>query len=179
MENKEKSCESVPATASVPDIVSAVDSLISGMHHRPTWDEYFMSAAILISMRSACDRLHVGCLVVSAGKHPNRIIAAGYNGFLPGAPHASHVRDGHEQATVHAEQNAVADAAKRGVSLMGATVYITHFPCVNCAKILAAAGVGVVKYLHDYRDDDLVRPLLETAGVRIEQLVFSRGGNAL
>lgn len=153
-------------------IVAAVDSLISGMNRRPSWDEYFMAAAVLISMRSACDRLHVGCLVVSAGEHPNRIIAAGYNGFLPGAPHHSCVRDGHEQATVHAEQNAVADAAKRGVSLMGSTVYVTHFPCVNCAKILAAAGVGVVKYLHDYHNDELVRPLLETAGIRIEKLGY-------
>lgn len=152
------------------NIVSAVDSLVAGMLRRPSWDEYFMAAAVLISMRSACDRLHVGCLVVSSGEHPNRIIAAGYNGFLPGAPHRSCVREGHEQATVHAEQNAVADAAKRGVSLMGATVYITHFPCVNCAKILAAAGVRAVKYLHDYRNDELVRPLLETAGIKIEQL---------
>lgn len=151
-------------------IVSAVDTLVAGIGKRPSWDEYFMAAAVLISMRSACDRLHVGCLVVSAGEHPNRIIAAGYNGFLPGVPHCSCVRDGHEQATVHAEQNAVADAAKRGVSLMGATVYITHFPCINCAKILAAAGVGTVKYLHDYRNDELVRPLLETAGIKVERL---------
>ena len=154
------------------NIVSAVDTLVSGMNYRPSWDEYFMAAAVLISMRSACDRLHVGCLVVSSGEHPNRIIAAGYNGFLPGTPHCSCVRDGHEQATVHAEQNAVADAAKRGVSLMGATVYVTHFPCINCAKILAAAGVGAVKYLHDYHNDELVRPLLETAGITIERLDF-------
>lgn len=154
------------------NIVAAVDALVSGMNCRPSWDQYFMAAAVLISMRSACDRLHVGCLVVSSGEHPNRIIAAGYNGFLPGTPHCSCVRDGHEQATVHAEQNAVADAAKRGVSLMGATVYITHFPCINCAKILAAAGVGSVKYLHDYHNDELVRPLLETAGISIERLAF-------
>lgn len=160
------------ADAPHANIVTAVDSLVAAVRGRPSWDEYFMAAAVLISMRSACSRLHVGCLVVSAGKHPNRIIAAGYNGFLPGAPHKSCVRDGHEQATVHAEQNAVADAAKRGVSLMGATVYITHFPCINCAKILAAAGVGAVKYLHDYRNDELVRPIFESAGVKIEQLFF-------
>lgn len=154
------------------NIVPAVDALVSGMNYRPSWDEYFMAAAVLISMRSACDRLHVGCLAVSSGKHPNRIIAAGYNGFLPGTPHCSCVRDGHEQATVHAEQNAVADAAKRGVSLMGATIYITHFPCINCAKILAAAGVGAVKYLHDYHNDELVLPLLEAAGITVERLTF-------
>ncbi len=160
------------ATAAGTSIVSAVDALIAGVHRRPSWDEYFMAATVLISMRSACDRLHVGCLVVSSGEYPNRIIAAGYNGFLPGVPHHSCVRDGHEQATVHAEQNAVADAAKRGVSLMGATVYVTHFPCVNCAKVLAAAGVSAIKYLHDYHDDELVRPLLESAGITIERLDF-------
>ncbi|MDR1817514.1 MAG: dCMP deaminase [Puniceicoccales bacterium] len=150
-------------------VVEAVEALV-GTLPRPTWDEYFAAAAVLIGSRSSCERLHVGCVVVSAGRNANRIIAAGYNGFLPGAPHESHVRDGHEQATVHAEQNAIADAAKRGAALEGATVYVTHFPCVNCAKILAAAGVGAVKYLHDYRNDPLVPVLLAQAGVRVEQI---------
>ena len=114
-----------------------MEALVAG-RPRPGWDSYFMAAATLLSTRSACERLHVGCVIVSAGKHPNRIIAAGYNGFLPGAPHASRVRDGHEQATVHAEQNAVADAAKRGIPLEGATAYVTHFPCINCTKILVS-----------------------------------------
>jgi dCMP deaminase len=149
----------------VADVVALVQTWA-----RPSWDEYFMAAAVLLSSRSSCERLHVGCVVVSAGKHPNRVIAAGYNGFLPGAPHESRVRDGHEQATVHAEQNAIADAAKRGVSLEGATVYVTHFPCVNCAKILAAAGVCRVKYLHDYKNDALVPELLAQAGVAVERV---------
>jgi len=152
-----------------PGLVAAVDALV-GTGGRPSWDEYFMAAAVLISSRSACERLHVGCVVVSSGTRANRIIAAGYNGFLPGAPHVSCVRDGHEQATVHAEQNAIADAAKRGVALEGATVYVTHFPCINCAKILAAAGVAAVKYLHDYHNDPLVAGLLAQAGVSVEQL---------
>jgi dCMP deaminase len=80
------------------------------------------------------------------------------------------VRDGHEQATVHAEQNAIADAAKRGVSLEGSTAYVTHCPCVNCAKILAAAGVRVVKYLHDYHNDPLVPELLSQAGIHLYQV---------
>ena len=71
----------------------------------------------------------------------NRIIAQGYNGYLPGAIHEQKLRDGHEMATVHAEQNAIADCAKRGVSCKGATAYITHYPCVNCMKILCAAGI--------------------------------------
>jgi len=137
---------------------------------RPSWDEYFMATALLISSRSPCDRLHVGCILVSGGEHENRIVAAGYNGFLPGAPHQSRVRDGHEQATVHAEQNAITDAARRGISVNGATAYITHFPCVNCAKLLAAAGVRLLKYHLDYRNDPLVRELAREWGVHLVQL---------
>lgn len=159
------------------NFVEELERLVSGVG-RPSWDAYFAAMAVLISSRSACERLHVGCVLVSAGTHPNRVIAAGYNGFLPGAPHCSCVRDGHEQATVHAEQNAIADAAKRGVSVMGATVYVTHFPCVNCAKILASAGVGVVKYIHDYHNDPLVPQLLADAKIRVERLNLSDGGNA-
>lgn len=150
-------------------LVEELDRLVAGIE-RPSWDAYFMAMAVLISSRSACERLHVGCVLVSAGTHPNRVIAAGYNGFLPGAPHCSCVREGHEQATVHAEQNAIADAAKRGVSVMGATVYVTHFPCINCAKILASAGVGTIKYLHDYHNDPLVETLLGESKIRIEHL---------
>jgi dCMP deaminase len=137
---------------------------------RPSWDEYFMAMALLISSRSPCERLHVGCVLVSAGEHKNRVVAAGYNGFLPGAPHKSRVRDGHEQATVHAEQNAITDAARRGVSVNGATAYITHFPCVNCTKMLAATGVRGIRYHLDYRNDPLVLELLHESGIELKQL---------
>ncbi len=153
-----------------PSLVSEIDQIVGRIGHRPSWDSYFMAAALLISSRSACERLHVGCVLVSSGKHPNRLIAAGYNGFLPGTPHSSCVRDGHEQATVHAEQNAIADAAKRGVSVMGATAYITHFPCINCAKVLASAGIGQIKYLHDYSNDPLVNEILAEAKIPIIQI---------
>ncbi len=153
-----------------PSLVSEIDQIVGRIGHRPSWDSYFMAATLLISSRSACERLHVGCVLVSSGKHPNRLIAAGYNGFLPGTPHSSCVRDGHEQATVHAEQNAIADAAKRGVSVMGATAYITHFPCINCAKVLASAGIGQIKYLHDYSNDPLVNEILAEAKIPIIQI---------
>ncbi len=151
-------------------ILEQLDRLTTSWTERPSWDAYFMATAMLMSSRSSCERLHVGCVVVSGGEQKNRIIAAGYNGFLPGAPHTSRIRDGHEQATVHAEQNAISDAARRGVSLEGATVYITHFPCINCAKILAAAGIASIKYYRDYRNDELVSELLKGSGVAIEQL---------
>ena len=129
-----------------------------------------MATAILIGSRSSCERLNVGCVLVSTGVQKNRIIAAGYNGFLPGVPHASRLRDGHEQGTVHAEQNAIADAGRRGISVEGATAYITHYPCINCGKILAAAGVRAVKYNLDYHNDALGQEILEEAGVAINPL---------
>lgn len=137
---------------------------------RPTWDEYFMATAVLLSTRSSCERLNVGCVIVTGGARKNRIVAAGYNGYLPGTPHVSRVRDGHEQATVHAEQNAVADAARRGSSVEGCVAYVTHFPCINCAKILASSGIAEVRYHQDYHNDPLVATLLADAGVKVLQL---------
>lgn len=119
---------------------------------RPTWDEYFKEIVQVTAKRSPCERLHVGCLLVD----DNRIISQGYNGFLPGCEHKSIVRDGHEQATVHAEQNAIADCAKRGVSCKGATAYITHYPCIICCRLLLASGIKEIKYINDYRNDELV-----------------------
>lgn len=151
-------------------MLNQLEVLTGSWSERPSWDTYFMATALLMSSRSSCERLHVGCVIVSGGSQKNRIIAAGYNGFLPGAPHVSRVRDGHEQGTVHAEQNAICDAARRGVSLEGATVYITHFPCINCAKILAATGIGCIKYHRDYRNDDMVKEILSESGVSLHQL---------
>lgn len=148
-------------------LVDILGEILEAWPERPSWDEYFMATAMLIASRSACGRLHVGCVLVSGGAEPNRIIAAGYNGFLPGCAHASRVREGHEQATVHAEQNAIADAARRGVSVAGATAYISHFPCVNCSKILAAAGIRQVKYHFEYDSDPLVTDLFAEAGIRL------------
>jgi dCMP deaminase len=156
-----------PPAGSLVDAVAAVVAERSG---RPSWDDYFMGTALLISSRSACERLNVGCVVVSGGAHTNRIVAAGYNGFLPGAPHTSRVSEGHEQGTVHAEQNAIADAARRGVALDGATVYVTHYPCVNCAKIMAAAGIREIKYRTDYRNDPIVAEILNEAQITVTQL---------
>lgn len=148
-------------------LVDALAEVLDAWPERPSWDEYFMATALLIASRSACGRLHVGCVLVSGGEHRNRIVAAGYNGFLPGCAHESRLREGHEQATVHAEQNAIADAARRGVSVAGATAYTSHYPCVSCAKILAAAGIRAVKYHFDYDNDPLVAGLLADAGIPV------------
>ncbi len=155
---------------SAPTLVDDLAQLLENRQARPSWDEYFMATSLLMASRSACGRLHVGCVLVSGGEHRNRIVAAGYNGFLPGTPHQSRLRDGHEQATVHAEQNAIADAARRGVSVAGSAAYISHFPCINCAKVLAAAGVRTIYYHFDYNNDPLVADLLTEAGTVVRQL---------
>ena len=100
----------------------------------------------------------------------NRIIAQGYNGFLPGCPHVSKVVNNHEQATVHAEQNAIADCAKRGVQCFGSTAYISHYPCIICCRILIASGIKRIKYIEDYKNDDLVSIFCDQAGVIINKI---------
>ena len=113
---------------------------------RPDWKEYFKKIVLVTKERSPCERLQVGCLLVK----DNRIVSQGYNGFLPGCPHESIVRDGHEQATVHAEQNAIADCAKRGAVCNETIAYITHYPCIICTRILLAAGIKEINYIEDY-----------------------------
>ena len=133
---------------------------------RISWTEYFSQLACLVSKRSPCERLHVGCVLV----RENRVISTGYNGFLPGAVHESIVLDGHEQATIHAEQNAVADCARRGAAVDGASAYITHFPCINCFKMLAAAGVKEIFYLDDYKNSEIVGKLAADSGIALVKL---------
>ena len=133
---------------------------------RLTWDELFSKIVTVTSERSPCDRLQVGCILVK----DNRIISQGYNGYLPGCPHESVVRDDHEQATVHAEQNALMDCAKRGVSCMGCTAYITHYPCIICARLLLCGGIKEIKYLNDYRNDELVDVFSKQCNVCITKL---------
>ena len=122
---------------------------------RISWDDYFMKAATLASIRSPCDRLKVGCVIVKN----NRLISMGYNGFLAGTDHRSIIRWGHEQATIHAEINAITDAAKRGVSIDDSVAYITHYPCINCFKALASSGVKKIYYQVDYKNDPILEEL--------------------
>jgi dCMP deaminase len=133
---------------------------------RPSWEEYFKEIVSITSKRSPCERLQVGCLLIK----DNRIISQGYNGFLPGCPHESIVENNHEQATVHAEQNAVADCAKRGVSCHKCIAYITHYPCINCMKILCASGIEQIKYINDYKNDKNVTRLSELSNVKINKI---------
>ena len=133
---------------------------------RLSWDEYFSKIVKVTAERSPCERLQVGCLLVK----DNRIISQGYNGFLPGCPHESIVRDNHEQATLPAEQNALMDCAKRGVSCEGCTAYVTHYPCIICARLLLAGGIKKINYLNDYKNDELVEKFSEQCNVEVVKL---------
>tara|TARA_A100001035_G_C27406825_1_gene331112 strand:- start:104 stop:514 length:411 start_codon:yes stop_codon:yes gene_type:complete len=136
------------------------------MSERPNWKEYFKKIVLVTRERSPCERLQVGCILVK----DNRIVSQGYNGFLPGCPHESIVRDGHEQATVHAEQNAIADCAKRGAACDGTSAYITHYPCIICTRMLLAAGIREINYIEDYKNDPLVSTFCEQCCVKVHKI---------
>ena len=141
-------------------------NFIDNNGERLSWDSYFMSISVLAAKRSCCSRLHVGCVIVKN----NRILTSGYNGFLRGAPHVSRVANGHEQFTVHAEQNAICDAAFRGVPLENSIAYVTHCPCINCMKLLIAAGISEIKYLHDYKNDELATTMVLENKIKLIKL---------
>ena len=134
--------------------------------HRPDWNSYFKEIVQVTAKRSPCSRLHVGCLLIKE----NRIISQGYNGFLPGCPHKSILRDNHEQATIHAEQNALCDCSKRGVSSNDCIAYITHYPCLICTRLLIASGIKKIYYINDYKNDDLVEYFLNQKNIDIEKI---------
>lgn len=123
-------------------------------YQRPDWDHYFMQIADIVASRGSCERLQVGCVIV----RDKRILVTGYNGAAKGAEHCTDpgvgclMVDGHCQRAVHAETNAVIQGALHGVSLAGATVYVTHSPCRNCAKLLVGTGIVRVVYRKDYAD---------------------------
>jgi dCMP deaminase len=141
-------------------------SEIQNTNDKLSWDQYFITLSFLISNRSSCKRLKVGCVLVK----DTRVISVGYNGFLPGFPHESIVRDNHEQATVHAEQNCITDCAKRGINASGATAYVTHYPCINCLKLLVASGITSIKYYNDYKNDDIIERIINGQNIRLEKM---------
>ena len=144
---------------------------------RPSWDEYFMAIAGQVSGRSTCLRRHTGAVIVL----DKRILATGYNGVPAGLRHCEEVGCLREQRNIpsgshhelcrgiHAEQNAVIQAAKHGIAMDGATAYCTHQPCVLCAKILVNAGIVDIVYREPY-PDPLSEELLAEAGITPRQL---------
>ncbi|MFT3692298.1 MAG: cytidine/deoxycytidylate deaminase family protein [Kofleriaceae bacterium] len=120
---------------------------------RADWDDYFMSIAQVVATRSTCPRKYVGSVLV----RDRTILSTGYNGSIRGMPHCSDVghmmEEGHCVATIHAEANAIIQAAKNGVNIDGATNYVTASPCWSCFKQLANAGVNRICYGEFYRDE--------------------------
>jgi dCMP deaminase len=123
---------------------------------RTGWHRYFMNIAGVVATRSTCDRRYVGAVIV----RDRTILSTGYNGSIRGLPHCSEVghwmEAGHCIATVHAEANAIIQAARTGVGIEGATLYVTASPCWACFKMAANAGIKTIVYGEFYGDPHVV-----------------------
>ena len=123
------------------------------MSPRVSWDAYFMNIAREVATRSTCARKHVGATIV----RDKVILSTGYNGSIRGMPHcdeAGHMmEDGHCVRTIHAESNAIIQAATHGTRIEGASIYVTASPCWNCFKMIANAGLTRVVFGEFYRDE--------------------------
>jgi dCMP deaminase len=149
---------------------------------RPSWDEYFMRIAMLAATRSTCLRRQVGAVIVKDKK----VLATGYNGSPSGLKHCLDVGCLREEMgipsgqrhelcrAIHAEQNAIVQAATSGVSIKGGVLYSTTFPCILCAKMLVNSGIKEI-YVAEGYPDELSKEILEEAGVVIHRLVVAPG----
>lgn len=146
---------------------------------RPSWDTYFLRIAQLVATRATCLRRSVGAVIV----RDKRILATGYNGAPNGVPHcfelpggclreAMHIPSGQRQELcrgLHAEQNAILQASAFGVSLKGSEIYVTHQPCVTCAKMLINAGITRVVFIGSY-PDELALEMLREGNIKLERI---------
>ncbi|TGE34121.1 dCMP deaminase family protein [Desulfosporosinus sp. Sb-LF] len=144
---------------------------------RPSWDSYFMQMAQVVAGRSTCLRRQVGAVMVK----DRQILSTGYNGSPSGLLHCEEIGclrqnlnvpsgERHEICrAVHAEQNALVQAAKHGVSIIGADIYTTHQPCVLCTKLLINVGIKRVIYTHSY-PDQFALAMAQEAGLVLVQL---------
>lgn len=145
---------------------------------RPQWDQYFMEIAVVVASRSTCLRRQVGALIVIN----KRILSTGYNGAPVGLSHCGEIGCLREQLKVpsgerhelcrglHAEQNAIIQAAVHGVAINGAVLYCTHYPCAVCAKMLVNAGIKSIVLAHNY-PDQLAKDIFAEAGIKIRFIV--------
>jgi dCMP deaminase len=147
---------------------------------RSSWDQYFMDIAKQVATRATCDRKHVGAVVV----RDRTILSTGYNGSIRGLPHCDEVghmmENGHCVATVHAEANAILQAAKNGIRIEGATLYTTASPCWPCFKLVANSGCVRIVYGEFYRDPRIfeVAGQLKLELVGLEQAAVQPGGRS-
>jgi dCMP deaminase len=150
-------------------VSDATSTLDQSIHNRPSWDAYFCAITRAVATRATCSRKAVGALLVKN----KLILATGYNGAPAGLRHCDHSQggdllNGHCARSTHAEQNAIVQAARHGISIDGATLYCTNNPCLGCAKLLINAGVKRIVY-EDAYPDPLAFELLREAGVTMEQ----------
>ncbi len=153
---------------------------------RPTWDEYFIEITHLVARRSTCLRRQVGAVLVK-GKN---ILATGYNGAPSGIAHCLDVGclrekmgipsgERHELCRgLHAEQNAIIQAAKHGTNIDGATLYCTTMPCIICAKMIINAGIRQIVYEGGYADT-LAAEMIAESGMEIVRFVNNEAGGGL
>ncbi|MEG0071131.1 MAG: cytidine/deoxycytidylate deaminase family protein [Raoultibacter sp.] len=139
---------------------------------RPSWDEYFMKLATEVASRTTCMRRAVGAIIVK----DRRILSTGYNGVPTGIRHCNEVGCLREQLGVpsgqrheicrglHAEQNAIIQAARYGINIEGASIYITTQPCIVCAKMIINAGITEIVYQNPY-PDELSQEMLAESGI--------------
>lgn len=141
---------------------------------RPSWDEYFMAIAQVVASRSVCLRHRIGAVIVNEDR---QILSTGYNGPPRGMRHCAErggcirARNGVASGTrqeycfgLHAEQNAIVQAAREGIRLVGSTLYCSYKPCSLCARMIVNAGIGQVHFMADY-PDDLTQTILNEGGV--------------
>jgi dCMP deaminase len=136
---------------------------------RASWDEYFMAIAREVATRSTCDRKHVGAVIV----REKLILATGYNGSVRGLAHCDDeghlIEDGHCVRTIHAEANAIVQAARNGVRIDAADIYVTASPCFGCFKLIANCGLKRIVYGEFYRDQRIFN-LSEQLGIKLDLL---------
>jgi dCMP deaminase len=135
---------------------------------RPSWDDYFMQITFRVAKRSTCPRATVGAVIV----RDKRILTTGYNGAPAGLRHCTEIGclmvNDHCVRTLHAEQNAIIQGALHGVDVSDSTIYVTHQPCLVCAKMIINAGIQRVVYAGHY-PDDIAHAFLEDAGVELSE----------
>ena len=172
-DNLSKAYESVINKFAIINQKAIKEFMMSEKFTRPSKDEYFKEIVQVVAKRSTCNHAQVGALLVS----PNgQLLSTGYNGAVSGMPHCTDIgctedKYGHCVATVHAEQNAIAQAAKHGISPEGAILYTTLFPCLACLKLVVAAGVKEIKYIDEYHAKDPYEELLiDTLEIACEKI---------
>jgi dCMP deaminase len=137
--------------------------------NRPSWDEYFLKVAMLVSERATCPRMHCGCVLVKN----KQILSTGYNGSIPGDDHCEEagclIVDNHCVRTIHAEMNAILQCSQHGISTLNSIAYVTNMPCTNCAKSLITSGVREIVIFSDYHDT-LAEDFFGKAKVNIKRL---------